>query len=154
MAQNAIDMVGVRQAALTQAKTDNALSSIPTPLPSWEGASEVRDAKQKAWDDTASGQKDTEAGFQVVQQQGKTYITPHAYSNERQHVSWVAHPGIVAEFHVHGKGRDPHPSDDDKNTAHKLNVPITTMSTRGAYRYDPGTKKTIQTHNDLDWLKK
>ena len=73
-------------------------------------------------------------------------------TNEHKQFTFAWHPGTIAIVHTHPNGSDPKPQDDDIAVANKYHVPIFTITLRGMYVYDPGTKTTSQVMSDLDWL--
>jgi hypothetical protein len=65
--------------------------------------------------------------------------------------SWTA--SIIAVVHTHRNSDDPGPSKADRRLADRFRIPVFTMTSRGMYVYDPLTKKIVEVHQGLDWLK-
>jgi proteasome lid subunit RPN8/RPN11 len=74
-------------------------------------------------------------------------------TNEFKKFTFTWDDRIVAIFHTHPKSVDPRPSTEDTKVADKYNVLMFTLTTRGMYVYDPGSKKTAVVVYGLDWLK-
>lgn len=73
-------------------------------------------------------------------------------SNEFKKFTFAWDDRIIAIFHTHPNGVDPQPSWDDIKVADKYKVLIFTLTRRGMYVYDPGTRKTTPVIYGLDWL--
>jgi hypothetical protein len=74
-------------------------------------------------------------------------------TNEFKKFTFIWDDRIVAIFHTHPKSVDPRPSNEDTRVADKYKVLMFTLTTRGMYVYDPGSKKTAVVVYGLDWLK-
>jgi hypothetical protein len=73
-------------------------------------------------------------------------------SNEHKQFTFRWQPATIAIVHTHPNSSDPKPQDEDLAVADKYQVPIFTITSRGAYAYDPGTKKISKIMDNLDWL--
>ena len=73
-------------------------------------------------------------------------------TNEHKQFTFRWHPATIAIVHTHPNSSDPKPQYDDRAVADKFHVPVFTITNRGMYVYDPGTKKLSRVMRDLDWL--
>jgi hypothetical protein len=73
-------------------------------------------------------------------------------TNEYKRFTFPWHPAAIAIVHTHPNSSDPKPCEADIAAADKYGVPMFTLTRRGVYVYDPGTKKITKVMNDLLWL--
>lgn len=73
-------------------------------------------------------------------------------SNEHRQFTFRWQPATIAIVHTHPNSSDPKPQSEDLAVADKYQVPIFTITSRGSYVYDPGTKKVSKVMDNLDWL--
>ena len=73
-------------------------------------------------------------------------------TNEHKKFTFSWHPATIAIVHTHPNGSDPKPQDEDTAIADKYKVPIFTITSKGMYVYDPGSRKISKVMRDLDWL--
>lgn len=73
-------------------------------------------------------------------------------TNEHKQFTFRWHPATIAIVHTHPNSSDPKPQHDDIVVADKFHVPVFTITNRGMYVYDPGTRKLVRVMRDLDWL--
>ena len=73
-------------------------------------------------------------------------------TNEHRQFTFPWHPATIAIVHTHPNASDPKPQDEDIAVADKHQVPIFTITRRGMYVYDPGTRKLSKVMSNLDWL--
>jgi len=73
-------------------------------------------------------------------------------TNEYKRFTFAWHPAAVAIVHTHPNSADPKPCSEDLAVADKHGVPVFTITSRGMYVYDPGTRKISKVMQGLDWL--
>lgn len=73
-------------------------------------------------------------------------------TNEHKRFTFRWHPATIAIVHTHPNTSDPKPQDDDIAVADTYYVPVFTITSRGMYVYDPGTRKVSKVMSNLDWL--
>ena len=73
-------------------------------------------------------------------------------TNENKQFTFRWRPETIAIVHTHPNTSNPKPQDEDIAVADRHNVPIFTITSRGMYVYDPGTKTLSKVMRDLDWL--
>lgn len=83
---------------------------------------------------------------------GAIEARPAGVTNEQKEFTFKWNPAAVAIFHTHPNAVSPRPSGADRRIADALGVPIFTLTARGMYVYDPGTKKVEMVRGGLDWL--
>ena len=59
---------------------------------------------------------------------------------------------VVAVVHTHPNKSDPKPLGADLVVGNRFGLPVFTITSRGMYMYDPGTKKTVKVKEGFDWL--
>ena len=111
------------------------------------------DAFSKAWRRSLNGTSALE-GVVLIQRMahGGYSAREMGPSNEHRQFTFRWHPATIAIVHTHPNSSDPKPQDEDRGVADRYQVPIFTITSRGAYVYDPGTKKISKIMNDLEWL--
>lgn len=73
-------------------------------------------------------------------------------TNEHKRFTFSWHPATIAIVHTHPNASDPKPQDEDIMVADKYQVPVFTITSRGMYVYDPGTRTLSRVMSNLDWL--
>jgi hypothetical protein len=129
-----------------QPNTGDASNEVPEiaekPADPMFARDDIRDAAMKAWNSSASGQKESEAGFWIKGGVPNIGLQEHPYGNQRLEITDTLPPNATAEVHVHpNKGR-PDPSDNDKAIADKHKIDVYTISRHGVYAYRPSRKTT------------
>jgi hypothetical protein len=108
---------------------------------------------EKAWRVAKGGSSEYEgAVLAYLLPDGSLHVEALKSTNEFKKFTFTWDDRIVAIFHTHPKSVDPRPSQDDMQVADKYNVLMFTLTIRGMYVYDPGTKKTSTVMYGLDWL--
>ena len=74
------------------------------------------------------------------------------FSNEYKSFTFPWHPATIAIVHTHPNDSSAQPQSQDVSVADKYRVPVFTITNRGMYVYDPGTRTTSKVKNGLDWL--
>jgi hypothetical protein len=107
----------------------------------------------KAWRASELGHSNRESAMLLfLMSDGSILAKPQDGTHERDSARFNWHPSARAIVHTHPNLGDPKPSNEDRRVAHRLQVPIFTLTIRGMYVYDPQVKKTCKLHNGLDWL--
>ena len=107
----------------------------------------------KVWRRVGNGSSSTESVVLILKMVDGGYSARAlALTNEHKQFTFRWHPATVAVVHTHPNGSDPKPQYDDICVANKYQVPIFTITSRGMYVYDPGSKKITQVMNNLAWL--
>jgi len=110
-------------------------------------------AFEKAWERSSNGTSSFEGVVLVLRMADGSFSgRDMGATNEFRRFTFAWHPAAIAIVHTHPNGADPKPCGDDIVAADKYGVPIFTITSRGMYVYDPGTRKTSKVMKDLDWL--
>jgi hypothetical protein len=106
-----------------------------------------------AWRRSVNGTTALE-GVVLIQRMaaGGYYAKELGPSNEQRQFTFRWQPATIAIVHTHPNSSDPKPQNEDLAVADKYQVPIFTITSRGAYVYDPDTKKVSKLMDNLDWL--
>ena len=111
------------------------------------------DVFARAWRGAGSGTVTSESVVLILRMAHGGYSARSmGFSNEYKSFTFPWHPGAVAIVHTHPNDSSPRPQKQDIGVADKYRVPIFTITIRGMYVYDPGTKTTSKVKNGLDWL--
>ena len=106
-----------------------------------------------AWRMAGGGVDEKESVLLLFRMRDGAIEARHAgVTNEQKAFTFKWNPAAVAIFHTHPNTANPQPSSADRKIADALGVPIFTLTARGMYVYDPGTKKVTMVRRDLDWL--
>ncbi len=98
-------------------------------------------AFEKAWERSGNGSSSYEGVVLVLRMADGSFSgRDMGATNEYRRFTFAWHPAAIA------------PCGDDIVAADKYGVPIFTITNRGMYVYDPGTRKTSKVMKDLDWL--
>lgn len=73
-------------------------------------------------------------------------------TNENRQFTFKWDPKAIAVLHTHPNASNPRPADQDIFIADHFQVPMFTLTCRGMYMYDPGTKKISKLKDGLSWL--
>jgi hypothetical protein len=110
-------------------------------------------AFEKAWERSGNGTSSFEGVVLVLRMADGSFSgRDMGATNEFRRFTFAWHPAAIAIVHTHPNATDPKPCGDDIVAADKYGVPIFTITSRGMYVYDPGTRKTSKVMKDLDWL--
>ena len=110
-------------------------------------------AFETAWRRSANGTSGLEGVVLILRMLDGTYAAKDmGTTNERKQFTFRWDPATTAIVHTHPNSSDPKPQGEDLRVADKYQVPIFTITNRGMYVYDPGTKKTHKVVSNLDWL--
>lgn len=107
----------------------------------------------KAWRRSGNGSLPMEGVVLILRMADGGYSSREMGStNEHKRFTFRWHPATIAIVHTHPNASDPKPQDQDIVVADKYRVPIFTITNRGMYVYDPGTRKLGKVMSNLDWL--
>jgi hypothetical protein len=107
----------------------------------------------KAWERSGDGASSLEGVVLILRMADGSFSgRDMGATNEYRRFTFAWHPAAIAIVHTHPNSADPKPCDEDLAVADKHGVPIFTITSRGMYVYDPGTRKISKVMNGLDWL--
>lgn len=110
-------------------------------------------AFEKAWERSSNGTASVEGVVLILRMADGSFSgRDMGATNEFRRFTFAWHPAAIAIVHTHPNGANPKPCGDDIVASDKYGVPIFTITNRGMYVYDPGTRKTSKVMKDLDWL--
>jgi hypothetical protein len=113
----------------------------------------IVDSFSLAWRRAGNGTLSSEGVVLILKMKdGKFSGREMGATNEYKRFTFGWHPATIAIVHTHPNSSDARPQDDDLAVANKYHVPIFTITSRGMFVYDPGTKKISRVMLGLDWL--
>lgn len=140
------------QSSLAKPRTDPPRTIVPFDFSKVN--KEMTIEFEKAWRVAKAGTSEYEGVvFAYLLPDGSFTVEALKSTNEFKKFTFTWDDRIVAIFHTHPKSVDPRPSPDDTKVADKYKVLMFTLTARGMYVYDPGTRKTSTVMYGLDWLK-
>jgi hypothetical protein len=108
---------------------------------------------KKAWRVSLAGSGEIE-GLVLLYRKPDGTITARSQgqTNQRRRftVNWT--PDVIAIVHTHPNGSMAQPEGADLEIADRLSIPVFTITNRGMYVYDPGTKRISKVQDGMDWL--
>jgi hypothetical protein len=108
---------------------------------------------QKAWWIAGGGVKSIEAVVLLYRgRNGSLIARSQGCTNQRLSFSFAWSPTIIAVVHTHPNSASPEPQRNDLQIADRFGVPIFTITNRGMFVYDPGTRMTTKVAPGLVWL--
>lgn len=111
------------------------------------------EAFDTAWRRSGNGSQPREGVVLILRMADGSYRGREmGASNEHKRFTFHWHPATIAVVHTHPNSSDPRPQDEDLLVAEKYQVPVFTITSRGMYVYDPGTRKVSKVMDNLDWL--
>jgi hypothetical protein len=138
-------------AARTRSRATLALSSADYAISKFDNG--IVKAFEKAWERSGDGASSLEGVVLILRMADGSFSgRDMGATNEYRRFTFAWHPAAIAIVHTHPNSADPKPCDEDLAVADKYGVPIFTITSRGMYVYDPGTKKISKVMNDLEWL--
>jgi len=113
----------------------------------------IVEAFGKAWRRSGNGSLPLEGVVLILRMADGGYSGREMGStNEHKKFTFRWHPATIAIVHTHPNASDPKPQDEDITVADRYNVPVFTITSRGMYVYDPGSRKVGKVMSNLDWL--
>jgi len=132
------------RAVLPRAGADLAISTIDK---------QIVEAFSTAWRRSGNGSLPLEGVVLILRMADGGYSGREmGSSNEHRQFTFRWHPATIAIVHTHPNTSDPKPQDEDIAVADRYHVPVFTITSRGMYVYDPGTRKLSKVMRNLDWL--
>lgn len=114
---------------------------------------EIVKAFDKAWQRSGDGMSSFEGVVLILRMADGSFSgRDMGATNEYRRFTFAWHPAAIAIVHTHPNSADPKPCGDDIVSADKHGIPVFTITNRGMYVYDPGTRAISKVMNDLDWL--
>ncbi|HJZ69823.1 MAG TPA: hypothetical protein VKF81_16985 [Blastocatellia bacterium] len=113
----------------------------------------ITKAFEKAWQRSGGGRLPVEGVVLIMRMSDGTFRGKEmGATNEYKRFTFAWHPAAIAIVHTHPDGSPARPSGDDIIAADKHRIPVFTITSRGMFVYDPGTRKTSKLMDNLDWL--
>jgi hypothetical protein len=113
----------------------------------------IVDSFSRAWRRSGNGVLASEGVVLILKMKDGTFSgRDMGTTNEYKRFTFAWHPATIAVVHTHPNSSDPKPQDHDLDVGDKYLVPVFTLTNRGMYVYDPGTKKISRVMTGLDWL--
>lgn len=113
----------------------------------------IVDSFSRAWRRAGNGTLSCEGVVLILKMKGGSFSGREmGATNEYKKFTFGWHPATIAIVHTHPNSSDARPQEDDLAVANKFHVPIFTITNRGMFVYDPGTKKISRVMVGLDWL--
>ena len=138
-------------AARTRSNATLAISSADYAISKFDNG--IVKAFEKAWERSGDGASSLEGVVLILRMADGSFSgRDMGVTNEYKRFTFPWHPAAIAIVHTHPNTSDPKPCGEDIVVAEKFGVPIFTITSRGMYVYDPGTRKTSKVMRDLDWL--
>jgi hypothetical protein len=108
---------------------------------------------RKAWRVAGAGAFEIE-GLVLLYRNPDGTITAKSQgqTNQRRRFSITWNPEVIAIVHTHPNSCNAQPEGGDLEIGDHLGIAVFTITNRGMYVYDPGTKKTSKVRDGLDWL--
>ncbi len=108
---------------------------------------------QKAWHISANGTCDIEGVVLLFANADGSYRAQTLrQTNERRQVTFKWNPHTTAIVHTHPNDARAQPTEQDIQVAERFKVPMFTITRKGMFMYDPGTKKITKIKDGLSWL--
>jgi hypothetical protein len=108
---------------------------------------------KKAWWVAGGGAKEIEGVVLLYRKpDGTVTARSQGRTNQRRRftITWTS--DIIAIVHTHPNGSIAQPERGDLEIADRLGIPVFTITNRGMYVYDPGTRKISKVKDGMDWL--
>lgn len=141
---DAVAVARARNATLAVSGADFAISKVDNGI--------VK-AFEKAWERSGNGASSLEGVVLILRMADGSFSgRDMGATNEYRSFTFAWHPAAIAIVHTHPNSADPKPCDEDLAVADKHGVPVFTITSRGMYVYDPGTRKISKVMKNLDWL--
>lgn len=73
-------------------------------------------------------------------------------TNQRRKFTIVCDADVIAIVHTHPNKSSAEPEGGDLEIADRLRIPVFTITNRGMYVYDPGSRRISKIQSGLNWL--
>jgi len=108
---------------------------------------------EKAWRVSGCGIAEVEGAVLLYRMaDGSISARSQGQTNQRRKFTMVCDPGVIAIVHTHPNKCNAQPEGGDLEIANRLRIPVFTITNRGMYVYDPGTRKMSKVQDGLNWL--
>ncbi len=108
---------------------------------------------QKAWKISGNGTNNVEGLVLIFANPDGSYKAQSGgRTNEFRKFTFTWNPNILAIVHTHPRNQEPKPNGQDIPLSNRFGIPVLTLTIRGMYMYDPGTKKISKIKDGLNWL--
>ena len=107
----------------------------------------------KAWKVSRCGIGEIEGAVLLYQMtDGSISARSQGQTNQRRRFTMVCDPDVIAIVHTHPNKCNAQPEGGDLEIAERLRIPVFTITNRGMYVYDPGSRKMSKVQDGLNWL--
>lgn len=135
--------------AIAQSRAGKAATKFDLSMIDAEMVKEFR----QAWMWSENGTSDIEGLVLIFRRLDGSYkAVAQKPTNENRRFTFRWSADVIAIVHSHPNKIDPKPLGADLALANHFGVPNLTITSRGMYIYNPGTKKTTKVKEGLDWL--
>jgi hypothetical protein len=108
---------------------------------------------KKAWRVSRGGSGEIEGAVLLYQAaDGSISAKSQGQTNQRRSFTIVCGPDVIAIVHTHPNKCNAQPEGADLDIADHLRIPVFTITNRGMYVYDPGSRKFTKVQDGLNWL--
>jgi hypothetical protein len=108
---------------------------------------------KKAWRVSLAGAGEIEGVVLLYRKPDGTVIArSQGQTNQRRRFTINWNSEVIAIVHTHPNNCNAQPEGGDLEIADRLGIPVFTITNRGMYVYDPGTKKISKVQDGMDWL--
>lgn len=108
---------------------------------------------RKAWRISGGGSGEIEGAVLLYQTaEGRISAKSLGQTNQRRKFTLVCGVDVIAIVHTHPNRSSAEPEGGDLEIADRLRIPVFTITNRGMYVYDPGTRKISKIQDGLNWL--
>ena len=107
----------------------------------------------KAWRISGGGSGEIEGAVLLYQTaEGAILARSIGHTNQRRRFTMICGVDVIAIVHTHPNKSSAQPEGGDLEIADHLRIPVFTITNRGMYVYDPGTRKISKVQDGLNWL--
>ena len=108
---------------------------------------------RKAWRVSGGGSGEIEGAVLLYQMaDGAISARSLGQTNQRRRFTIICDRDVIAIVHTHPNKCNAQPEGGDLEIADHLRIPVFTITNRGMYVYDPGTRKIGKVQDGLNWL--
>lgn len=139
--------------ATSRARADGARTVIGADYAISKMDPEIVKMFNRAWQRAGNGASPAEAVVLILRMADGSFSgRDMGATNEYKQFTFHWHPAAIAIVHTHPNSSQPEPYGADIAAADHHGVPIFTITSRGMYVYDPGTRKISRVMDNLSWL--